>query len=91
MGLIGVGDVSPARSAAGGVAETAGGAGGTGAAGGSCDLTGTARSGAPAAVPSFTRPERFLLRGSVVDFDPASSASINKELSCSNAIKTRKE
>lgn len=34
--------------------------------------------------------DRFLLRGSVVDFDPASSASINSELSCSNAVAIKK-
>ena len=30
--------------------------------------------------------DRFLLRGSVDVFDPASNASINSELSCSNAV-----
>lgn len=35
--------------------------------------------------------DRFLLRGSVVDFDPASSASINSELSCSNAVAIKKK
>lgn len=73
IGFTGVGEVSPLATAVG-----------TGDVAGSSCFTlivgGGSRSGAE---PSFA--DRFLLRGSV-DFEPASSASINSELSCSNAV-----
>ena len=85
MGLTGTGDASPTVALTDWLTAGGAAAGGTAVAGESCDFTGRS------VVADPTRPDLFLLRGSLVDFDPASSASINKELSCSNAIEMRRK
>jgi hypothetical protein len=81
MGFIGIGDVSSLGVTTGPARVTGG------VAGASCLMVGTTIGcwgGGGSSGPSLA--DRFLLRGSVDVFDPASSASINSELSCSNAV-----
>jgi len=78
MGFIGVGDVSSLGATTGPARVTGG------VAGASCLMGTMGGGGGGSSGPSLA--DRFLLRGSVDVFDPASSASINSELSCSNAV-----
>ncbi len=78
MGFIGMGDVSSLGATTGPASMTGG------VAGDSCLMGTVVGGGGGSSGPSLA--DRFLLRGSVDVFDPASNASINSELSCSNAV-----